>query len=100
MAYALVTKFTTTENAQDEFVDILLQAAQILEKYEDCLYYLISTSKNKNEVYVSEAWSERGAADASLQDEAITTLINKVMPLMAGAPEKLSETEIIGGKGI
>lgn len=98
--YSLHTKFTVKEGSRDEFVDILLKAAKVLEESEGCLYYLISVSGNENAVYVTEAWTNRAAADESLQNEEIKGLIGKVMPLMAGAPEKLSETEIVGGKGL
>ena len=97
--YALHTKFIVKESSRDEFADVLLKAAKILEENDDCVYYLISLSSNLSEVYVAEAWSSRGAAEASLQNNEIKRLIGQVMPLMTGQPEKLSETEIVGGKG-
>lgn len=98
--YALHTKFTVKQGSRDEFVDVLLKAAKVLEESEDCFYYLVSVSNSENEAYVTEAWANRAAADESLQNEEIKKLIGKVMPLMAGVPEKLSETKIVGGKGL
>jgi len=62
---------------------LLLEAAQALENNEDCLLYMVARStEDKDLILVTEAWTSREAHGASLQDEAVKSLIQRGMPLI------------------
>jgi quinol monooxygenase YgiN len=78
---------------------ILLEAAELLGDFDECLLYVISRSPdNPDAVWVTEAWADKDAHDASLADERVRRLIERAMPLMAAPPETTT-LRPIGGKG-
>lgn len=99
MKYQLFGKFTALDNRRDELVGILLQASELLKKNSDCIHYIISTSDNPNDVWVSEIWNSKAAHDVSLNPEDIKALIKTAMPLIASMPDQ-TELSVLGGKGI
>lgn len=99
MKYGLFGKFTAQPGKRDELQDILLQASQLLERNEDCIHYVISTSDEPNAIWVSEVWNSKEAHDASLEPEDIRALIQKAMPLIASMSDQ-TELHVAGGKGL
>jgi len=99
MKYGLFGKFTAQPGKRDELKEILLQAAQLLQRNEDCLHYLVSTTNTPDEIWVTELWNTKEAHDASLAPEDIRSLIQGAMPLIASMSDQ-TELEVAGGKGL
>lgn len=99
MKYGLFGKFTAIPEKRDELVEILLQAADLLEKNDDCIQYIVSTSDEPNIIWVNEIWNSKQAHEASLDPPDIKELIKTAMPLIASMSD-LTEQHIVGGKGI
>ena len=93
-------RFVTHPGQGDALPAILLEAAKLLGDFDECLVYVISRSPDDPDaVWVTEAWTDRDAHDASLQDERVRRLIERAMPMIAGAPETTT-LRPIGGKGL
>jgi quinol monooxygenase YgiN len=99
MRYGLVGKFTAQPGKRDELASILLRAAELLERNEDCIHYLVSTTDEANAIRVTETWTNKAAHDASLEPADVRALITQAMPLIASMSDQL-ELDVIGGKGL
>jgi quinol monooxygenase YgiN len=98
--FGLYGKFTVKEGERDTLVDILLEAAESMEKLDECEIYLVNISNDEpNSVLVYEVWSNENAHQASLSLEATQTLINRAKPIITGM-ERISTLNPRGGKGI
>jgi quinol monooxygenase YgiN len=92
--------FTAHAGRGDELTAILLEAADALGGEDDCLLYVVSRSPDDAEtVWVTEAWTDRAAHAASLQQPATRALIARARPLIAGIMGAL-ELRPVGGKGL
>ena len=99
-AYGCYVKFTAQPGRRDTLVDYLLRAAAFVEKAAGCKLYIINTSPTEQEcVWVTEVWSSQQEHDASLTVEGAQEAIKQVIPLLAGAPEKIDVLPV-GGKGL
>jgi quinol monooxygenase YgiN len=84
----------------DRLAEMLLEAAKGVEPNPDCLLYVVSRSlDDPDSVWVTEAWADRAAHDASLQDEAAKALIERARPLIADFADR-AEFRPEGGKGL
>jgi quinol monooxygenase YgiN len=83
----------------DALAAILLNAAESLRANESCLLYVVSRGADDDTIWVSEAWTDREAHDASLDDPAAKEQIARAMPLIAGIDGR-AEFEPLGGKGL
>jgi quinol monooxygenase YgiN len=84
----------------DELAAILHEAAAALESNPDCRLYVVSRAlDDPDSVWVSEAWTDRAAHAASLQDERALTLIARGRPIIAEFADR-AEFRPEGGKGI
>ncbi len=99
MKYGLFGKFTAIPEKRDELVAILLKAADMLEKNNDCIQYIVSTSDEPNIIWVNEIWNNKAAHEASLDPADIKALIKSAMPLIASMSDQ-TELHILGGKGV
>jgi quinol monooxygenase YgiN len=98
--FGLHVRFTTQPGQAGALASILLEAAAGLERFEECLLYLVSRSPDDEEtVFVTEAWTSREAHAASLEGEDVKGLVGQAMPLLAGPPER-TELRPLGGKGV
>jgi quinol monooxygenase YgiN len=98
-AYGLHVRFTAQPGQGDALAALLLEAAAGVQALEACRIYLVSRSpEDADTVWVTEAWTEREAHDASLEDPGARELIGRAMPLLAGPPEA-TELSPAGGKG-
>jgi len=97
--YGLSGKFVANPGKRDELVAILLQAADILRSNKGCIHYLISTTEEPNDIWVTETWTDKAAHDASLDPEDIKALIRQAIPLIAGSANQ-TELQVVGGKGL
>lgn len=93
-------RFVAHAGEGDALAAILLEAAELLGDFDECLVYVISRSPDDSEaVWVTEAWTTKDAHDASLEDARVRRLIERAMPLIAGPPETTT-LRPIGGKGV
>jgi quinol monooxygenase YgiN len=98
--YGLQVRFTAQAGRAGELAAILLEAATGLADEPACLLYVVSRSEAEPDtVWVMEAWSDQATHDASLQDEGARALIQRALPLLAGAPEA-TPLRPAGGKGL
>lgn len=66
----------------------------------DCLLYLVSrAADDPDSVWVAEAWTDRGAHDASLEDPGARELIGRARPIIASFADR-AELRPEGGKGL
>jgi quinol monooxygenase YgiN len=79
---------------------VLLEAAALLQENPACLLYVVSRStEDEDTLWVTEAWTDRDAHDASLKDERVREIIARASPLV-GAPPDGTELRPVGGKGL
>jgi quinol monooxygenase YgiN len=84
----------------DQLAGLLLAAAAALESNGDCLLYVVSRSlDDPDSVWVSEAWTDRAAHDASVQAEGAQALIERARPLIAAFADR-AEFRPEGGRGV
>jgi quinol monooxygenase YgiN len=92
--------FKTQPGKGDELASILLEAADALRANEACLLYVVSRSaEDADTIWVTEAWTDREAHDASLDDPAARDQIARARPLIAGMDGR-AEFVPLGGKGL
>jgi quinol monooxygenase YgiN len=83
----------------DALAAILLEAAESLRANDSCLLYVISRGDDADTIWVSEAWTDRAAHDASLDNAAARDQIARARPLIAGMDGRAEFTPL-GGKGV
>jgi len=82
----------------EELAGILLEAADGLG--ERCLLYVVSRDLDQPDmIWVTEAWTDREAHDASLRAPGVPEMIARARPLIAGT-ERRAEFAPLGGKGL
>jgi quinol monooxygenase YgiN len=98
--FGLHGSITAQPGKGEELGALLLEAAALLEDFDGCLLYVVSCSADDSDtLWVTEAWTDRDAHGASLQDERVRAIIQRARPLIAGMS---GGTELVplGGKGI
>jgi quinol monooxygenase YgiN len=84
----------------DELAAILLEAAAGLEANPGCLLYVVSRSaEDPDSIWVTEAWTDRAAHAASLEDDGARELIARARPIIASFQDR-AELRPEGGKGL
>ena len=84
----------------EELAEILLEAAEGLGADERCLLYVVSRDLDQPDmIWVTEAWTDREAHDASLRAPGVPEMIARARPLIAGM-EGRAEFTPLGGKGL
>jgi quinol monooxygenase YgiN len=79
--------------------EILLEAADGLRANHACLLYMVSRGEDEDTIWVSEAWTDREAHDASLRAPGVPETIARARPLIAGVDGRTEFTPL-GGKGL
>jgi quinol monooxygenase YgiN len=79
--------------------EILLEAAEGLRADDACLLYVVSRGEDEDTVWVTEAWVDREAHDASLRAPGVPEMIARARPLIAGMDGRAEFTPF-GGKGV
>jgi len=82
-----------------ELAAILLEAADALRADASCLLYVVSRGEDEDTIWVSEAWTDREAHDASLRAPGVPETIARARPLIAGMDGRAEFTPL-GGKGL
>ena len=84
----------------EELAGILLEAAEALAGDETCLLYVVARDlAEPDTIWVTEAWTDRDARDASLRAPGTPEMIARARPLIAGM-EGRAEFTPLGGKGL
>jgi quinol monooxygenase YgiN len=97
--YGMHNQFTAHSGQGEALIELLLEAAEGLRANNACLVYIVSGSpEDPNVVWVTEAWTDRAAHRASLQDKSVQAAIQRARPLITAI--STSEFQPIGGKGI
>jgi quinol monooxygenase YgiN len=78
---------------------ILLEAADALRADDSCLLYVVSRGEDADTIWVSEAWTDREAHDASLRAPGVPEMIARARQLIAGMDGRAEFTPL-GGKGV
>jgi quinol monooxygenase YgiN len=92
--------FKAQRGQGDTLSGILLEAAESMRANDACLLYVVSRELGDPEsIWVTEAWTDREAHDASLDVPGAKEQIARAMPLLAGI-EGRAEFEPLGGKGL
>ena len=78
---------------------ILFEAADALRADDSCLLYVVSRGEDADTIWVSEAWTDREAHDASLRAPGVPETIARARPLIAGMDGRAEFTPL-GGKGL
>lgn len=99
--YGLYARLQAREGKGKELVSILLQAAEIISRIEECHLYLINTDQSNSDlIWVTEVWNTKEAHDRSLTIEDVRQLIGQAMPLLDEHQEKGPELLVVGGWGL
>lgn len=96
--YGHYSRITAIPGERNKLVEILLDAAELLQSNEDCHHYVIGVS-GPDTIRVSELWTDKTSHDASLQPENIRSLIMSARPLIHDMGDAV-ETTVFGGKGV
>ncbi len=97
--FGLYGKIIAQQGQRDALVEILLEAAELLQDDGDCTIYVVNVSPTEPDVvWVTEIWRSQAAHQASLTREDTRKLIERGMTLIAGGER--TEVVPIGGKGL
>ena len=98
MKFGLFGKMTAVANKRDELIDILVEAAHMLNTNHDCLHYVIGKSEeDENSIWIWELWTTKEAHDKSLEPQEVKDIIMKARPLIAEIAQGVN-LNIVGGK--
>ena len=96
--YGLYGKLQAQAGKGKELGEILLKAAELVEKAKGCHLYLVGkTADNPDGIYVIEVWDSKEDHDNSLKLPGVRELITQAMPILHGKPEGIT-LEVLGGK--
>lgn len=100
-AFGCFVKFTAQPGQRDALIKHLLYVATEVPKVATgCDLYLINTSPTEPEsVWITEVWKSQEEHDASVNVEVAQETLKHIIPLLAGAPEKIDVLPV-GGKGL
>src|SRR5262245_51954627 len=88
------------EGQRNALVKHMLAVARLLTDVPGCELYLINTAlTDPDTVWVTEVWSTQADLDAALTLGSVEMSIQRVLPLLAGPPERI-DTAPVGGKGL
>jgi quinol monooxygenase YgiN len=98
--FGMFGKITAHAGQRDALVQVLLEAAALMESVEGCELYIVNISDNEPEtIWVTEVWIDAAAHKESLTIEETKALIQRGRPLIAGFGEQITFRPV-GGKGI
>ena len=98
--YGMQGRIVAQPGRGDELAALLLEAAAGLEANPGCLLYAVSRAAgDPDSIRVTEAWTDRAAHAASLEDPAAQELITRARPLIASFADR-AELRPEGGKGL
>jgi len=98
--FGLHGSFLAHPGRGDELAAILVEAADAARSDHSCRLYVVHRSvDDPDRVWVTEAWTDRAAHAAALEDPDTRAMIARAMPLIAGMGDSV-ELRTVGGKGV
>ena len=98
--FGLHGKLTAQPGQRDALVQILLEAAELLNAVPGCEIYFVSTSlAEPDAIWVTEVWRSEADHAQSLSLPAVRELIGRAKPIIAGMSDS-ARTVPVGGKGL
>lgn len=98
--FGMVGKMTTAPENRDALIDILTQAADLMQTLDGCRMYVISKdASDAGTVWVMELWDSKAAHDESLTMPEVRALIGQAMPLLTANPDGANLIPV-SGKGL
>ncbi|MDX1994392.1 MAG: antibiotic biosynthesis monooxygenase [bacterium] len=98
--YGLFGKMRTHPGQREVMIGHMLEAARLLGELDGCYLYIVnSVPDDPDGIWVNEVWRSREDHQASLNHEAIKSLISVARPLIAEMTERYEVTPV-GGKGL
>jgi quinol monooxygenase YgiN len=95
--YGLIGRFTAVDGKRDELIGYLLEG---LKNMPGCLSYIVSSDPAEpNAIWITEAWLDAAAHEASLSLPSVQAAIQKARPIIARM-ESVAETQPVGGHGL
>ena len=99
--YALIGNFTTAPNDRDALIEILEEAATIMEDVSGCKQYILyEDAVDDEKIWVTEIWESKEAHDESLTRTDVRAIIARAIPLLKGTPEQGIQLNPVSGKGL
>ena len=99
--YALHGHFNAKEGTQEQLVDILIKASELMKGAAGCHLYAVSVDPlQASTVWVTEIWDSKADHDHSLSLPGVKELIAQAIPLLDGMPQKGQELKVRGGLGL
>ena len=99
--FGMVGKLTTKPQDRDQLIDILSQAAKLMDDIEECYLYVVSTdAEDDGKVWVMELWESKEAHDQSLTLPEVRELIGQAMPILTEMPSGGVTLIPMSGKGL
>lgn len=96
--YGLFGRITAQPGQRDALLAILLDAAGAMTSDPGCFHYAVGTGEG-DDLWIWEAWTDKGAHDASLEPAEVREVIRQAMPLIATMGDQ-REIALVGGKGL
>ena len=98
--YALIGNFTTAPNDRDALIEILEEAATIMEDVSGCKQYILyEDAVDDEKIWVTEIWESKEAHDESLTRTDVRAIIARAIPLLKETPEQGIQLVPVAGKG-
>ena len=99
--YALIGNFITAPNDRDALIEILEEAATIMEDVNGCKQYILyEDAVDDEKIWVTEIWESKEAHDESLTRTDVRAIIAHAIPLLKGTPEQGIQLIPVSGKGL
>ena len=85
---------------RDALLDLLLQAADVVSDLPGCEVWIVNTMPDDPDgIWITEVWRSEADHAASLTVDAVSAIIARARPLIAGFGERFT-LEPVGGKGL
>jgi quinol monooxygenase YgiN len=87
-SFGMVGYLTTQPNFRDTLVNILLDAARMMQARPDChLYQVCCDAEDRSKVWVMELWRSEEAHEKALRLPEVQAIIGLAMPLLEERPQ-------------
>jgi quinol monooxygenase YgiN len=98
--YGLIGSFKANAGQGQQLADLLLRAAAALRANADCHLYVVSRAQDDPDlIWVTEAWTDSAAHQASLEDPEVRAQVAEGRALIAGMGQRF-ELDTLGGNGL
>ena len=95
--HAQCAKVMAKPGKRDELVQLLAQSSEQLKDMPDCLYYLVGTTDEADEVCISELWTSKEAKDAfGARPDVAEAMKSTFVPLLASMDKPIVTTMVAG----